>query len=577
MSGREPQDPSGASTMAVPEWIEVRRGTAPLLLFAPHGARRTLPRRPGRDNVNDLHTADLTRELGTACDATWIVNETRDRNELDLNRTQQVRERAPWLLDLLATTLEEMVAAHGGATLLAVHGWNVVQSVCDLGVGLIEENGICRPAARGHATVSPAFLQNRLRLLQRRACARGALVTIGARYPAAHSSNVMQLLTARHADEADPLLRRLATLADRVEAVQLELGIPLRWRGPRRAAFVETLVEVLTAPPEVGAATGAGAVLLASDDAQGASVGAAPGATTAVVGPLGCGGKPTTRIGIQAASGPVAVFGSIDVGTAGATAGRLLVTDAAGRLALFTGELVERGGQSLHVPALRIEARDHHAFDVRFTGPMLAFPILTPFADLERGLAAGTLVDAEVQLRFTPTAPLADLAPAAARFGVVTGIVRVDDARYRMDVRGAASEGLAPSAPRPNVRLVLPGTVLGDLDLRSSVVSDVAGDPSRPFTAAFRFDVDGVAWSGTRAAPARGVADVRLGDGALRIRVDGAGGASDTLDATLERPIPVRRPGAAGSVVETVYALCRIDGAPTGWLELTVERRTDDD
>jgi len=552
MSDDEPQHTSGAPAAAVPGWIEVRRGTAPLLLFAPHGGRRTLPRRPGRDNVNDLHTADLTREIGIACDATWIVNETRDRNELDLNRTQQVRERAPWLLDLLATTLEDMVAAHGGATLLAVHGWNVVQSVCDLGVGLIEEHGACRPAGRGHPTVSAAFLEQRLRLLQRCAFARDALVTIGARYPAAHPSNVMQLLTARHADATDPQLRRLAALAERVEAVQLELGIPLRWRGPRRAAFAATLVEVLTARIHTSEAS------------------------TVAVGELACGGKPTTRVGIQAASDPIAVFGGIDVGPAGATAGRLLITDAADRLALFTGELVERDGQSLHVPALRIESGDGHVFDVRFTGPMLAFPALTPFTDLERGLAAGELVDADVHLHFTPTAPLADLIPGAARFGSVNGTVRLDGADYRIDVRGAASEGVPPSTSRPNVHLILPGTGRGDLDMRSRAAIDVVGDPSRPFAAEFRFEVDGVAWKETQSTPVHGVADVRLGAATLRDRVDGDDGTTRTVDATLERPIPVRRPGAGGSVVETVYALGRIGAAPLGWLELTVERGIDD-
>ncbi|TMA80495.1 MAG: hypothetical protein E6J72_08145 [Deltaproteobacteria bacterium] len=568
MNEREREHPT-APTSVVPSWIEVRRGTAPLLLFAPHGARRTLPRRPGRDNVNDLHTADVTRELGTACDATWIVNESRDRNELDLNRTQQVRERAPWLLEFLAATLEEMVAAHGGATLLAVHGWNVVQCVCDLGVGLVEEHGVCRPAARGHATVSQAFLRDRLRLLQRRAHARGVLVTIGARYPAAHASNVMQLLTARHADDPEPLLRRLAMLAERVEAVQLELGIPLRWRGPQRAAFVETLVDVLTESPT------AAVVPLTGDDTHAATLDRRA-ETTLTFPVLGCGGKPTTRVGMQVASGPVAVFGSIDAGPAGATAGRLLITDAAERLALFTGELVERG-PSLHVPALCIEADDDDALDLRFAGPMLAFPVLTPFTDLERGLAAGTLIDADVHLRLTPTAPGTHLAPGAVRFGTVRGIVRLGDASHRLDASGAASEGLPAPAPRPNVRLVLPGTPRGDLDLRSHTVTEVAGDPARPFATAFRFEIDGTAWSGPQSTPLRGVADVHLRDATIRIRIDGEGQGAADLDATLDRPIPVRRPGPAGTVIETVFALCRIPNAPTGWLELTVDRGADDD
>src|SRR4029077_11124465 len=147
------------TSTTVPDWIGGQHGTCPLGLFPPHGGTRVAPRRPGRDNVNDLHTADLTRELGVACDATWIVNPVRDRNELDLNRTEQLQRHARWLLELLATTLEDAIAGHGHAVLLAVHGWNVGQPVCDLGVGLIAERaGSCRRALRGAPTVSPAFL-----------------------------------------------------------------------------------------------------------------------------------------------------------------------------------------------------------------------------------------------------------------------------------------------------------------------------------------------------------------------------------------------------------------------------------
>src|SRR6185295_6903233 len=79
------------------------------LVIAPHGGRRArldpLPPRPFK--VNDLHTAQLASELARQLDASFIVNDALDRNELDLNRTSQVVRGAPWLLELI----ESMVAA----------------------------------------------------------------------------------------------------------------------------------------------------------------------------------------------------------------------------------------------------------------------------------------------------------------------------------------------------------------------------------------------------------------------------------------------------------------------------------
>ena len=44
-----------------------------ILLFAPHGGRRHDPRIPGTHKVNDLWTADVTRDLAAACGASTIV------------------------------------------------------------------------------------------------------------------------------------------------------------------------------------------------------------------------------------------------------------------------------------------------------------------------------------------------------------------------------------------------------------------------------------------------------------------------------------------------------------------------
>jgi hypothetical protein len=536
-----------------PDWIEVRHGGAPLVLFAPHGGSRSAPRRPGRDNVNDLHTADLTRELGTACDATWIVNPIRDRNELDLNRTEQLQRRAPWLLDLLAATLEAAARRHGYAVLLAIHGWNVGQPVCDLGVGLIEESsGGCRRAARGAPTVSSAFLEGPLRDLQRLAAEDGTTVTIGARYPAAHPSNVMQLLTPTRADDPDPLVRRLADMAETVEATQLELGIPLRWPGHRRGAFLRRLIEVFS-PPK----------------------GARPAhAVVARRAPLACGGRPITRVGLQMATDSLALLTSIDVTASGAAAGRLLISDAPDRLSLFTGELSERPSSALHVPPLRIVARGRHAFDVRFAGAMLAFPMLTPFSDLERGLAAGTVVDARVALRFTPDSLVA-IPSGAARFGSVEGTIRLGRARHRVHGRAHAAEGMPWPGPLPSAHLVLPETSLGHLDLWSHAAPAAAtdagsGDPADD--GLLRLSVEGTACNRETMSTVRGSVEIRgLPPVDVRLHLETADRTHHTLGSALERRIPVRRPGREGTVIETFFAICRDTGVAPGWLDLTVE------
>src|SRR5207253_6124690 len=78
-------------------------------------------------------------------------------------------------------------------------------------------------------------------------------VTVGDRYPAAGRENVLQMFTARFADDPDPRIRELARLgaAGKITAVQLELAVPLRWPGPLRA----TLFEAMQTFAEVGTPT----------------------------------------------------------------------------------------------------------------------------------------------------------------------------------------------------------------------------------------------------------------------------------------------------------------------------------
>ena len=127
-------------------------GATPLVLVAPHGGRRDTARRPWGAaplKVNDLHTAALTAELARVTGASAIINTAADRNDVDLNRVSAAHDRAPWFLERLADVLAATLARHGRATLLTVHGWNVVQPAVDLGHDLHERRFI-RDQERRH-------------------------------------------------------------------------------------------------------------------------------------------------------------------------------------------------------------------------------------------------------------------------------------------------------------------------------------------------------------------------------------------------------------------------------------------
>ncbi len=541
------------SPWGVPDWIETHTGSAPLLLLAPHGGRRAGTRHPGRHKVNDLHTAELTRELAAACDATSVVNGTRDRNELDLNRISQVCERGRWLLDLLADTLEAMLARSPRATVVVIHGWNVVQPACDVGAGVVVHDGRYVPAAEGQPTASDAFLDGTVGLLRRLAEPASIVVTIGARYPGAHRNNLLQLFTPTHRDHSDATVRKIAALAPRVDAAQLELGIPLRWPGPRRATFVDLLTRVFD---------GRRAESVPTPATEGSA--------------LACGGHATARQGIQFAQDGLLGFTSIDTAGDGGVAGRLLVSPTSDELALFTGELAERGDGALTIPGLEYTTTDAGGMRVRFEGPLLSFPTLTPFLDLEHGLARGHLVEAALDLSFTPARAEAPAPQARGAFGTLQGWLALDGTRRTISTvaQGLAGPLAVPDQHFPFARFTLPATPLGHLALVSEHASDPAPDPDSSSLRArrFQFALTGTAWRNDGSRTVAATCDLTLtpSGGQLRLDVDAAG-ETRVFTAALERLIPVRRPGRARSVVLTVFALCVPSGGPAGWIEVSTQ------
>jgi predicted heme/steroid binding protein len=369
--------------------LVTRGGRSPIVLVAPHAGRRDDVRRPwgsGALKMNDLYTGPLSLELAERLDASAIVNDGADRNDVDLNRIGAACSGAPHFLETLAATLEATLARHPRAIVLTIHGWNVVQPAVDLGLGTIP-SGEPFQLAPG-AAVSADFAATQLRAFMGALEARGIAATPGLRYAARARENLLQLFTSRHRDDTRPLVQRLARLAPNVDAVQLELALPLRMPGRWRTAFVDACP-----------------ALLSAGDASGASW---PQASPAPA--------PAT---LEFVADGLSGLAALD-----AFGGRLLLFFDDGSLVTFTGERIG-SHDGAAIAGLHLRATER-GLALRYDGPMLRFADTLPFLDLERGLAGATLVEAHVQLELTashpaePACPFGDLEGRAALDGVVT-------------------------------------------------------------------------------------------------------------------------------------------------------------
>lgn len=384
-------------------WIELLEGRARLLLIAPHGGRAGAhARKLANPKVNDLYTADITRELAHRLDARAIINTGMDRNRLDCNRLPQLAERAPWLLDMIAHHLEAIAGDHGRAVVLIVHGWNIIEPRVDFGLGLRRAGDELRPPGAARVSASDDFINGTLASLDERLRAAGVMPTYGMRYPAGGAHNLLQAFTLRYAASPNRALARIGQLsaAGRVEALQLEISVAARIPGEIRARTIDAIARTFSSPRTQ--APQENQPLRVVRDTPAPRTARAPRATPATA---------PARVGIELFD-PVSRLGAIasfDVGI-GAIGARLMLLFDRHRVALFTGEgAASRSNSQLSLGPLSIAVRDGGA-ELRFRGPALVVPDATSYISIERALAAGWLEpNVDVGLRFAATAGAPDL------------------------------------------------------------------------------------------------------------------------------------------------------------------------
>jgi hypothetical protein len=470
--------------------------------------------------MNDLHTPELTLALAADADATALINFGQDRNEVDLNRISDTHEQAPAFLERLLALLEDKLARHERVALFTVHGWNVVQAAVDVGLG-------CTPgpdpfAVPRGAAVSEDFASGLVRAFVAACAERGIGATIGARYPARARENLLQLFTGRYREDARALVRALAALSPRVDAVQLELGIALRWPGPWRERLLDAWRSTLGAPPPSRAMPAA-----------------IPEA------------RPARAHRLQFVSPTMSGLAGLDGGAGG---GRLLLFPPGGGLVLFTGE--RTGGEKEGAVGPLVMRGTGGAIELSFAGPILHFPDTTPFLDLETGLARAHLGEATVSLVFTPAHP-----PAGnGDFGRVDGRVTLDGERFSLTGPAYAEEGTGPG-PWPRLRVAF------QLDPSTAVAVTVGLADGHASGYVCR---NGTHDAVTVARSALGPPDAPLARFGLELEL--ASGERVALEIHATHSLPVIRGGTAPIRLE--FAACRLagsepgDGSPVGWCEL---------
>ncbi len=435
-------------------WLEEIDGRSPVLLVAPHGGTADLnARHLLNPKVNDLHTAEITREFARRIGASALINTALDRNSVDLNRMAQLLAHAPWFLELIAARVRSIAARHGRAVVLLIHGWNVIAPRLDIGIGLRRHGVELRPAGSARVSASDDFIHGPLARLGERLAESAIPASFGLRYPAGGAQNLLQAFTDRHLEDDVPALSELSAMAARgaIEAAQLELSVALRIPGSFRERCIEAMVECFGNPPR-GDSTSAPARLhvIRTPEVRSAMPARRPPAAA-----------PPGRVGIEFFDprSRVGAMASFDLGPGGVGA-RIMVLLPGGRVALFTNEGRSRlDGTRASLGPLAFEARGHR-LGLRFHGPMVIVPDATSYLRLERALASARLEEsAEIEIELEPYPdehePRAMFREnggqwdpvAMSAFGTFTGEIRADGIKCALGGFGRAGTSFTGLGP----------------------------------------------------------------------------------------------------------------------------------
>jgi hypothetical protein len=419
-----------ATNLPIPPWLEVLEGDAPVLLIAPHGGRAgAVAEATLHPKVNDLETAAITRELAARLAATALINAGMDRNELDCNRLSQLAANAPWMLDLIADRVGFILARHGRATVLLIHGWNVIEPRVDFGLGLREAAGGLHPPPGAHVSASDRFINGTIAALADRLRAANILPSFGLRYPGGAAQNLLQAFTPRHLANPSAPIRRLAALAqnDAIDALQLEMSVAVRLPGNLRERSLNALSETFSRHGN-GAAPGRIVPRIARS--------ARPPAKRAAPAISG----PPLRIGVEFYD-PAARAGgmvSFDFGP-GAAGARIMVLFDGRRVALFSAEgNATRSGDCISLGPLRLTAGGRDA-QFAFRGPAAVVDDGTAYLSVEHALAKSRI---EAAMEVTGS-----IALDAAAHGFDHLLAQLEGAiaqAYRLDAGPAAAASVVP-------------------------------------------------------------------------------------------------------------------------------------
>jgi len=521
--------------------LQLRRGKRPLVVVAPHGGRRARAVRRD-DGMNDLHTAELAMELAERLDAWAVINGDLDRNVVDLNRISEL-ERAPVFVDELERAIDGAARVATGCRplLLFVHGWNVLLPACDLGLGLREQDG--RLSGRW-PTVSTATWEGPVSRLRDELQARRTWAPVGWRYPAWGADNALQLFSGRHDGHDDARLSGFARLAadDRVDALQLELSVPLRWPGPWRESFLAATELALADYEGANAAGGdsvAGRAAVVIETRAAGPSRARPGWQVVPRGlPAGERSEPDAQ---QHDAGPLnlmailseqgdSLFAGMEPAGRGAVLSRVCLLLADGRMALFTSDS-SSAASAIDCPGFWVDRKpDDEATRFRLDAPVVVYPSHLAYLDLEQGMGEAELSNLKLDLRWTP------------------GDDQREHGRLAGEVELIGHAGLAGMALTVNAFAVVQGRGrdAGREGTRTRFFCDRDGTPAV------------VLGDGQVLMPGQGDAAVVPGTGEVKIPDPG----SDLESARLLTRVPLWRPLGEGVYLRWSFgvASCRLRG-----------------